>query len=124
MRAREPQKVRLANNVWAPLESHLQQNPTDDPVWEVVRRWQEFVGSVDGDGVIKCVQITLAILTAPPAPPPILSIDSRIHQGQYSFPDNRRGAAPPNLHRGRLFNHEQGPTSYNPSPSLKAPDLE
>jgi len=88
----------LTDEIWELLESCWEQKPKKRPAMEeVVRRWQGFVGNnVDSDGVIGCVQITLAIRGSSSVPFSTLVIDLGAHQDSYH--DNGLRPRPPNLY--------------------------
>ena len=121
----DAREVGLTSDMWALLENCWQQNPNRRPsMREVVRRWREFVENGSGGGAHECVQITLAILTAHSVPSSTLMVDLGTHPGLDPHLDNGRRPRPFNLHRGRPFDPEPDPTSFNPSPSPTASDTE
>ena len=58
--------------------------PTNDLVWEVLKRWREFVENGDGDGAVECVQAIPVVLTASSAQSSTLIVDLGIHPGRFS----------------------------------------
>ena len=117
------QMVGLTAEMWKLLESCWQQNPKRRPTMEeVVRRWEKFVGdNGDRNGVIECVQITLAIRISSSVPFSTSAIDLGAHHlRQDSHRDNGRRLRPFNLHRGlRPADPERSPSLLHPERSLK-----
>ena len=121
----DAREVGLTSDMWALLENCWQQNPNRRPgMREVVRRWREFVENGGGDGADECVQITLAILITSSAPSSTLMVDLGTRPGPDPHLDNGRRPRPSNLHKGRPFDPEPDPNSFNPLPSPKATDTE
>ena len=120
--------VGLTGEMWNLLENCWQQNPKKRPTMEmVVKRWEGFVeNNGDNKGVIKCVQITLIILTPSSLPFSTSMIDLGAHHlGQDSHHDSGRGLRPSNLHRRlRSADPERSLSSSHPERSLKPIDLE
>ena len=114
------QAVGLTGEVWKLLESCWQQSPKKRPTMEeVVRILQGFVGnSGDRNGVIGCVQITLAIRVSPSVPFSTFFIDLGAQEDPHR--DNGLRPRPPNPYRGlRTADPERCLSSPHPERSLK-----